>query len=404
MPEKSQISDFFENFKLENNSKIKIGREFQKNLISSFLSEKKSKLFFLSGPPGTAKTSLSMQLSEEFGDFGVKRINCLATNSSNERIFYEILKLFENEKIIFSKKNYFKIFCEKIEKISGKIILIFDEIDAILNYENLEIIENLQEILQKRENTFIFCICNKLDLAELILGEPLASPILASQDSSQIGLASSNELTSHSSPIELASYNGLASFYENNTIAIKFPAYSSSDLAEIVKSKLNSSLKINESGLKMIINLAKNDLRHVFEIAQKSLLNLEKDEELFKPNRISESKTIETREKAALNLTQDQKAILLAVLKLSSAKNWEAISQKEIFFALEEVVGFTKIRGERIDMLQNLCERGFLGILKEKGKKKTVSAAHTFNSKYNLLINSEIVKSFSKEARLSKIL
>ena len=370
----SEIFDIKDITEKLGNSKI-FCRDEEKKEIFDFiqLKEKNSKTLFVSGQPGTGKTSLILEilnndLAENKEYFLKFSINCLSINSTDD--FYENVFKYLNDPCRY---NYFE---EKLgEKNQKNLINILKETPSQNNFQKiLNILGKTPFIILLDEIDFLY---KKRD--DFLFFSLLTIPYLTNTGVKMILISNNADFD-----------NEIFPKLKNRNITIKkiiFKPYTHKQLANIMTLKLESigllkffsndaikflSTKMNKSG----------DIRPIISIIKEIILNnkakIQNDSEF----KITLNDTFEIIKKKNINLseilssmTTEQKIVVTAiyyVIKSSGIK----LEEKVIFEKYKSIKNYTNTpmlnTEEFRDILRNFIDVGLIESMdnNRKGRKK----------------------------------
>ena len=370
----SEIIDIKDITEKLGNSKIFCRDEEKKGILDFIqLKEKNSKTLFVSGQPGTGKTSLIMEilnndLAENKEYFLKFSINCLSINSTDD--FYENVFKYLNDP---SRYNYFE---EKLgEKNQKNLINILKETPSQNSFQKiLNILGKTPFIILLDEIDFLY---KKRD--DFLFFSLLTIPYLTNSGVKMILISNNADFD-----------NEIFPKLKNRNITIKkiiFKPYTHKQLANIMTLKLESigllkffsndsikflSAKMNKSG----------DIRPIISIIKEIILNnkakIQNDSEF----KITLNDTFEIIKKKNINLseilssmTTEQKIVVAAiyyVIKNSGIK----LEEKIIFEKYKSIKNYTNTpilnTEEFRDILRNFIDVGLIESLdnNRKGRKK----------------------------------
>ena len=371
IPEIFDIKDITEKL---GNSKIFCRDEEKKEILDFIqLKEKNSKTLFVSGQPGTGKTSLILEilnndLAENKEYFLKFSINCLSINSTDD--FYENVFKYLNDPCRY---NYFE---EKLgEKNQKNLINILKETPSQNNFQKiLNILGKTPFIILLDEIDFLY---RKRD--DFLFFSLLTIPYLTNSGVKMILISNNADFD-----------NEIFPKLKNRNITIKkiiFKPYTHKQLANIMTLKLESigllkffsndaikflSTKMNKSG----------DIRPIISIIKEIILNnkakIQNDSEF----KITLNDTFEIIKKKNINLseilssmTTEQKIVVTAiyyVIKSSGIK----LEEKVIFEKYKSIKNYTNTpmlnTEEFRDILRNFIDVGLIESMdnNRKGRKK----------------------------------
>ena len=371
IPEIFDIKDITEKL---GNSKIFCRDEEKKEILDFIqLKEKNSKTLFVSGQPGTGKTSLILEilnndLAENKEYFLKFSINCLSINSTDD--FYENVFKYLNDPCRY---NYFE---EKLgEKNQKNLINILKETPSQNNFQKiLNILGKTPFIILLDEIDFLY---KKRD--DFLFFSLLTIPYLTNSGVKMILISNNADFD-----------NEIFPKLKNRNITIKkiiFKPYTHKQLANIMTLKLESigllkffsndaikflSTKMNKSG----------DIRPIISIIKEIILNnkakIQNDSEF----KITLNDTFEIIKKKNINLseilssmTTEQKIVVTAiyyVIKSSGIK----LEEKVIFEKYKSIKNYTNTpmlnTEEFRDILRNFIDVGLIESMdnNRKGRKK----------------------------------
>ena len=370
----SEIFDIKDITEKLGNSKI-FCRDEEKKEILDFIQfkEKNSKTLFVSGQPGTGKTSLILEilnndLAENKEYFLKFSINCLSINSTDD--FYENVFKYLNDPCRY---NYFE---EKLgEKNQKTLINILKETPSQNNFQKiLNILGKTPFIILLDEIDFLY---KKRD--DFLFFSLLTIPYLTNTGVKMILISNNADFD-----------NEIFPKLKNRNITIKkiiFKPYTHKQLANIMTLKLESigllkffsndaikflSTKMNKSG----------DIRPIISIIKEIILNnkakIQNDSEF----KITLNDTFEIIKKKNINLseilssmTTEQKIVVTAiyyVIKSSGIK----LEEKVIFEKYKSIKNYTNTpmlnTEEFRDILRNFIDVGLIESMdnNRKGRKK----------------------------------
>ena len=370
----SEIFDIKDITEKLGNSKIFCRDEEKKEILDFIqLKEKNSKTLFVSGQPGTGKTSLILEilnndLAENKEYFLKFSINCLSINSTDD--FYENVFKYLNDPCRY---NYFE---EKLgEKNQKNLINILKETPSQNNFQKiLNILGKTPFIILLDEIDFLY---KKRD--DFLFFSLLTIPYLTNSGVKMILISNNADFD-----------NEIFPKLKNRNITIKkiiFKPYTHKQLANIMTLKLESigllkffsndaikflSTKMNKSG----------DIRPIISIIKEIILNnktkIQNDSEF----KITLNDTFEIIKKKNINLseilssmTTEQKIVVTAiyyVIKSSGIK----LEEKVIFEKYKSIKNYTNTpmlnTEEFRDILRNFIDVGLIESMdnNRKGRKK----------------------------------
>ena len=370
----SEIFDIKDITEKLGNSKIFCRDEEKKEILDFIqLKEKNSKTLFVSGQPGTGKTSLILEilnndLAENKEYFLKFSINCLSINSTDD--FYENVFKYLNDPCRY---NYFE---EKLgEKNQKTLINILKETPSQNNFQKiLNILGKTPFIILLDEIDFLY---KKRD--DFLFFSLLTIPYLTNTGVKMILISNNADFD-----------NEIFPKLKNRNITIKkiiFKPYTHKQLANIMTLKLESigllkffsndaikflSTKMNKSG----------DIRPIISIIKEIILNnktkIQNDSEF----KITLNDTFEIIKKKNINLseilssmTTEQKIVVTAiyyVIKSSGIK----LEEKVIFEKYKSIKNYTNTpmlnTEEFRDILRNFIDVGLIESMdnNRKGRKK----------------------------------
>ena len=370
----SEIFDIKDITEKLGNSKIFCRDEEKKEILDFIqLKEKNSKTLFVSGQPGTGKTSLILEilnndLAENKEYFLKFSINCLSINSTDD--FYENVFKYLNDPCRY---NYFE---EKLgEKNQKNLINILKETPSQNNFQKiLNILGKTPFIILLDEIDFLY---KKRD--DFLFFSLLTIPYLTNSGVKMILISNNADFD-----------NEIFPKLKNRNITIKkiiFKPYTHKQLANIMTLKLESigllkffsndaikflSTKMNKSG----------DIRPIISIIKEIILNnkvkIQNDSEF----KVTLNDTFEIIKKKNINLseilssmTTEQKIVVTAiyyVIKSSGIK----LEEKVIFEKYKSIKNYTNTpmlnTEEFRDILRNFIDVGLIESMdnNRKGRKK----------------------------------
>ena len=370
----SEIFDIKDITEKLGNSKIFCRDEEKKEILDFIqLKEKNSKTLFVSGQPGTGKTSLILEilnndLAENKEYFLKFSINCLSINSTDD--FYENVFKYLNDPCRY---NYFE---EKLgEKNQKNLINILKETPSQNTFQKiLNILGKTPFIILLDEIDFLY---KKRD--DFLFFSLLTIPYLTNSGVKMILISNNADFD-----------NEIFPKLKNRNITIKkiiFKPYTHKQLANIMTLKLESigllkffsndsikflSAKMNKSG----------DIRPIISIIKEIILNnkakIQNDSEF----KVTLNDTFEIIKKKNINLseilssmTTEQKIVVAAiyyVIKNSGIK----LEEKIIFEKYKSIKNYTNTpilnTEEFRDILRNFIDVGLIESLDNlrKGRKK----------------------------------
>ena len=356
------------------NSKIFCRDEEKKEILDFIqLKEKNSKTLFVSGQPGTGKTSLIVEilnndLAENKEYFLKFSINCLSINSTDD--FYEGVFKYLNDPYRY---NYFE---EKLgEKSQKNLINILKETPSQNTFQKiLNILGKTPFIILLDEIDFLY---RKRD--DFLFFSLLTIPYLTNSGVKMILISNNADFD-----------NEIFPKLKNRNITIKkiiFKPYTHKQLANIMTLKLESigllkffsndaikflSTKMNKSG----------DIRPIISIVKEIILNnkakIQNDTEF----KITLSDTFEIIKKKNINLseilssmTTEQKIVVAAIYYVIKSIGIK-IEEKTIFEKYKNIKNFTNTpmlnTEEFRDILRNFIDVGLIESMdnNRKGRKK----------------------------------
>ena len=370
----SEILDIKDITEKLGNSKI-FCRDEEKKEIMDFiqLKEKNSKTLFVSGQPGTGKTSLILEIltndlidNEEY--FLKFSINCLSINSTDD--FYEAVFRYLNDPIRYNHFN------KKLDnKISKNLISILKEKPTQNSFQKiLNILGNTPFIILLDEIDFLY---KKKD--DFLFFSLLTIPYLTNSGVKMILISNNADFD-----------NEIFPKLKNRNITIKkiiFKPYTHKQLANIMTLKLESigllkyfsndaikflSTKMNKSG----------DIRPIISIIKEIILNNKTKIQNNSEFKITLNDMFEIIKKKNINLseilgsmTTEQKIVVAAiyyVIKNSGIK----LEEKIIFEKYKNIKNYLNTpmlnTEEFRDILRNFIDVGLIESLdnNRKGRKK----------------------------------
>ena len=370
----SEIFDIKDITEKLGNSKIFCRDEEKKEILDFIqLKEKNSKTLFVSGQPGTGKTSLILEilnndLAENKEYFLKFSINCLSINSTDD--FYENVFKYLNDPCRY---NYFE---EKLgEKNQKTLINILKETPSQNNFQKiLNILGKTPFIILLDEIDFLY---KKRD--DFLFFSLLTIPYLTNTGVKMILISNNADFD-----------NEIFPKLKNRNITIKkiiFKPYTHKQLANIMTLKLESigllkffsndaikflSTKMNKSG----------DIRPIISIIKEIILNNKSKIQNDSEFKITLNDTFEIIKKKNINLseilssmTTEQKIVVTAiyyVIKNSGIK----LEEKVIFEKYKSIKNYTNTpmlnTEEFRDILRNFIDVGLIESMdnNRKGRKK----------------------------------
>ena len=370
----SEIFDIKDITEKLGNSKIFCRDEEKKEILDFIqLKEKNSKTLFVSGQPGTGKTSLILEilnndLAENKEYFLKFSINCLSINSTDD--FYENVFKYLNDPCRY---NYFE---EKLgEKNQKNLINILKETPSQNNFQKiLNILGKTPFIILLDEIDFLY---KKRD--DFLFFSLLTIPYLTNTGVKMILISNNADFD-----------NEIFPKLKNRNITIKkiiFKPYTHKQLANIMTLKLESigllkffsndaikflSTKMNKSG----------DIRPIISIIKEIILNNKAKIQNNSEFKITLNDTFEIIKKKNINLseilssmTTEQKIVVTAiyyVIKSSGIK----LEEKVIFEKYKSIKNYTNTpmlnTEEFRDILRNFIDVGLIESMdnNRKGRKK----------------------------------
>ena len=370
----SEIFDIKDITEKLGNSKIFCRDEEKKEILDFIqLKEKNSKTLFVSGQPGTGKTSLILEilnndLAENKEYFLKFSINCLSINSTDD--FYENVFKYLNDPCRY---NYFE---EKLgEKNQKNLINILKETPSQNNFQKiLNILGKTPFIILLDEIDFLY---KKRD--DFLFFSLLTIPYLTNSGVKMILISNNADFD-----------NEIFPKLKNRNITIKkiiFKPYTHKQLANIMTLKLESigllkffsndaikflSTKMNKSG----------DIRPIISIIKEIILNNKAKIQNNSEFKITLNDTFEIIKKKNINLseilssmTTEQKIVVTAiyyVIKSSGIK----LEEKVIFEKYKSIKNYTNTpmlnTEEFRDILRNFIDVGLIESMdnNRKGRKK----------------------------------
>ena len=370
----SEIFDIKDITEKLGNSKIFCRDEEKKEILDFIqLKEKNSKTLFVSGQPGTGKTSLILEilnndLAENKEYFLKFSINCLSINSTDD--FYENVFKYLNDPCRY---NYFE---EKLgEKNQKNLINILKETPSQNNFQKiLNILGKTPFIILLDEIDFLY---KKRD--DFLFFSLLTIPYLTNSGVKMILISNNADFD-----------NEIFPKLKNRNITIKkiiFKPYTHKQLANIMTLKLESigllkffsndaikflSTKMNKSG----------DIRPIISIIKEIILNNKSKIQNDSEFKITLNDTFEIIKKKNINLseilssmTTEQKIVVTAiyyVIKSSGIK----LEEKVIFEKYKSIKNYTNTpmlnTEEFRDILRNFIDVGLIESMdnNRKGRKK----------------------------------
>ena len=379
-----EIFDFKDITEKLGNSKIFCRDEEKKEILDFIqLKEKNSKTLFVSGQPGTGKTSLILEilnndLAENKEYFLKFSINCLSINSTDD--FYENVFKYLNDPCRY---NYFE---EKLgEKNQKTLINILKETPSQNNFQKiLNILGKTPFIILLDEIDFLY---KKRD--DFLFFSLLTIPYLTNSGVKMILISNNADFD-----------NEIFPKLKNRNITIKkiiFKPYTHKQLANIMTLKLESigllkffsndaikflSTKMNKSG----------DIRPIISIVKEIILNNKSKIQNNSDFKITLNDMFEIIKKKNINLseilssmTTEQKIVVAAiyyVIKNSGIK----LEEKIIFEKYKNIKHYTNTpmlnTEEFRDILRNFIDVGLIESMdnNRKGRKK---AGNMYKIKYS---------------------
>ena len=370
----SEILDIKDITEKLGNSKI-FCRDEEKKEIMDFiqLKEKNSKTLFVSGQPGTGKTSLILEiltndLAENEEYFLKFSINCLSINSTED--FYEAVFRYLNDPIRYNHFN--KILDNKISK---SLISILKEKPTQNSFQKiLNILGNTPFIILLDEIDFLY---KKKD--DFLFFSLLTIPYLTNSGVKMILISNNADFD-----------NEIFPKLKNRNITIKkiiFKPYTHKQLANIMTLKLESigllkyfsndaikflSTKMNKSG----------DIRPIISIIKEIILNNKSKIQNNSEFKINLNDMFDIIKKKNINLseilssmTTEQKIVVAAVYYVVKSSGIK-LEEKIIFEKYKNIKNYTNTpmlnTEEFRDILRNFIDVGLIESLdnNRKGRKK----------------------------------
>ena len=371
IPEIFDIKDITEKL---GNSKIFCRDEEKKEILDFIqLKEKNSKTLFVSGQPGTGKTSLIVEilnddLAENKEYFLKFQINCLSINSTDD--FYENVFKYLNDPIRY---NYFEeILGDKKQK---NLIQILKEPPTQNSF---------QKILNNLGKTPFIILLDEIDFLyrkrdDYLFFSLLTIPYLTNSGVKMILISNNADFD-----------NEIFPKLKNRNITIKkiiFKPYTHKQLANIMTLKLEAiglskffsndaikflSTKMNKSG----------DIRPIISIVKEIILNNKSKIQNDTEFKITLNDTFEIIKKKNINLseilssmTTEQKIVVAAIYYVVKA-NGVKIEEKIIFEKYKNIKKYTNTSmlntEEFRDILRNFIDVGLIESMdnNRKGRKK----------------------------------
>ena len=354
------------------NSKI-FCREEEKEEILDFIKskEKNKNTLFVSGQPGTGKTSLIAEilnndLMNDENYFLKFSINCLSINSTDD--FYDALFKYLNDATIY---NYFnKNLGEKKQK---NIIALLKEVPCQTNFQKiLNIIGDICFIIMLDEVDFLYKSNNDFLFFSLLL-----IPYLTKNGVKMILISNNADFD-----------NEIFPKLKNRNITIKkliFKPYTHKQLTKIMTLKLESisllkyftsdaikflSTKMNKSGdIRPIISIIKEIiLNNKSKIQNETEFKIELNDmfEIIKKKNINLSEILES-------MTTEQKIVVAAIYYLCKDIGIK-FEEKMVFEKYKKIKNFTqtpKLNTEEFrDIMKTFIDIGLIESLSKNGKGK----------------------------------
>ena len=370
----SEILDIKDITEKLGNSKIFCRDEEKKEILDFIqLKEKNSKTLFVSGQPGTGKTSLIVEilnddLAENKEYFLKFQINCLSINSTDD--FYENVFKYLNDPIRY---NYFEeILGDKKQK---NLIQILKEPPTQNSF---------QKILNNLGKTPFIILLDEIDFLyrkrdDYLFFSLLTIPYLTNSGVKMILISNNADFD-----------NEIFPKLKNRNITIKkiiFKPYTHKQLANIMTLKLEAiglskffsndaikflSTKLNKSG----------DIRPIISIVKEIILNNKSKIQNDTEFKITLNDTFEIIKKKNINLseilssmTTEQKIVVAAIYYVVKA-NGVKIEEKIIFEKYKNIKKYTNTSmlntEEFRDILRNFIDVGLIESMdnNRKGRKK----------------------------------
>ena len=370
----SEILDIKDITEKLGNSKIFCRDEEKKEILDFIqLKEKNSKTLFVSGQPGTGKTSLIVEilnddLAENKEYFLKFQINCLSINSTDD--FYENVFKYLNDPIRY---NYFEeILGDKKQK---NLIQILKEPPSQNSF---------QKILNNLGKTPFIILLDEIDFLyrkrdDYLFFSLLTIPYLTNSGVKMILISNNADFD-----------NEIFPKLKNRNITIKkiiFKPYTHKQLANIMTLKLEAiglskffsndaikflSTKMNKSG----------DIRPIISIVKEIILNNKSKIQNDTEFKITLNDTFEIIKKKNINLseilssmTTEQKIVVAAIYYVVKA-NGVKIEEKIIFEKYKNIKKYTNTSmlntEEFRDILRNFIDVGLIESMdnNRKGRKK----------------------------------
>lgn len=366
------------------NSKI-FCREEEKKVIMKFIKnkEKDKKTLFISGQPGTGKTSLvneifNVDLKKDENFFIKFSINCLSISSTED--FYEAIFKFLNDAVYY---NYFMRTFDK-KKVEEIIKLLkktpnennFNKLLDLLNKTTFTIALDEIDFLYKKTKDYLFFGL-------------LSIPYLLKSDVKMILISNNSDFDNEIFPI-----------LKNRNITIQklvFKPYTHKELTQIMTLKLEAidllqyftndairflSTKMNKSG----------DIRPIISIIKELILNnrnkLKKDDfkiELKNMFDIIKKKNISLNEILS-SITTEQKIVVAALYYVCKGKGIK-LEEKEIFEKYKNIKQYTntpELNTEEFrDVLKTFIDIGLIEPSSSSNKGKKSKSTIVYKAKYS---------------------
>lgn len=379
-------------------------REIERESILSFITAKKSesKTLFISGQPGTGKTSLVLDLfnSTSLGSkqyFIKLTINCMSLSSIQE-FYNQIFKCLNNPSIYdYLTENYNKSYdklTSLLKQTPGNQLLM--NILSLLNSSTILIVLDEIDFFYQKNNELLF-----FDIINL--------PYLINTDMKMILISNNSDFDNEVFPKLLNR--------KIKTDKIVFKPYTPIELTNIMKKKLEEIKMIEYFSFDSIRFLSSKmnktgDLRPIIEIT-KALILKYKDDFLSHKKKIELKDMFEVLKQKNIHLseiisgmTTEQKMVVVAIFY--ALKKGEAnLEEKEIYDKYKMIK--TQSNSQQLSMeefrevLKSFCENSLIEAKNLKGKSKSKGKGNNvFRVKYSdddldiIFTDSDMFRMFKK--------
>lgn len=375
-------------------------REDEKEKIKAFTSSKDQKILFISGQPGTGKTSLVLDYFKHLKGKSLIyfHINCMSLTSASE-FYAHIFKMFNNVNIY-----------EKLKNALNKI-----HYEKIINYLKDE--PNNKNILRLlnglKGNISVVFILDEVDFLykksdEIIFMDILNTPYLTGANLKMILISNNSDFD-----------NEIFPKLKNRKIQLEkivFHPYSHIDSYNIMKKKLEEINLLdnfsNDSIKFLSTKMSKSgDLRPILEIVKSIILrwknefeNNSKKIELKDMFDILKQKNININEIFS-SLTNEQKIVAVALYYAMKRKGLE-LDEKAIYNVYKEIKkeapGTPLTVEEFREVIQSFCDVGLIELKNKKSKSKN-SGSNLYRVKHSdeemevIFMDTTMYKFFNKE-------